>query len=963
MYLLKISYSFHRNDFNWLKMLRYYWVVESETMEEKMSTATLPYFYEYLGAGGVLVITPLTDRCYLCLMGALQMDLGGSPAGPAGTGKTETTKDLAKAVAIQCVVFNCSDGLDYKMMGRFFSGLAQSGAWCCFDEFNRIDIEVLSVIAQQLITIRTAKSLRLKRFMFEGREIKLNMTCAAFITMNPGYAGRTELPDNLKALFRPVAMMVPDYALIAEVILYSEGFENSKILAQKMVQMYKLCSEQLSQQDHYDFGMRAVKSVLVMAGALKRENPNQIEDITLIAALRDSNLPKFLAADAILFKGILSDLFPGLELPQADYGDLQNAIEETIKSKNLQTVPEFIIKIIQLYETMVVRWGVMLVGQAGAGKTSILHCLAGALSKLHRENIPGPNYRNVRLQTLNPKSITLDELYGAVNLATLEWKDGLLGLAVRSACYITAEEHQWVTCDGPVDAVWIENMNTVLDDNKMLCLANSERIKLTPWVHLIFEVQDLAQASPATVSRCGMVYVDAGELGWSPLVKSWLATIAIKHLHTILNDFIFQLFNEHVDDILFFSQRNCAFSINQVYVSKIIMLCTIFYALIRESKILNTLEKVDEAKVLLTKIFIWCTLWSIGSNFLDESRVKLEQFMRSRFEKRENLLPINSLWDYRLNIDTSEWNLWIEQTPAFIFNPDVAYFDLIVPTCDTSKFGYIAQILFRNKQAVMFTGDTGVGKSILAKEVLQRLSEHSIIPVILNFSAQTNSKRTQETMEARLDKRKKTLLGPPIGKQILYFIDDVNMPELDTYGSQPPIELLRQLLDFHGLYDREKLFWKDYVDVIIGAACAPPGGGRNVLTPRFVRHFSLLQLPSPNTDTLFTIFASILKGFFSDFGAAIRPLAEPIINAAVSIYNRIERELLPTPAKSHYTFNLRDLSKCVQGILQADSSNYGNMSQILRLFYHESLRVFHDRLINDEDKQYFKQILNETSLK
>jgi dynein heavy chain len=221
-------------------------------------------------------------------------------------------------------------------------------------------------------------------FLFEERQIPIKSEFGCHITMNPGYAGRTELPDNLKVLFRPVAMMIPDYGLIAEIMLGAEGFGNAKVLSKKMVQLYKLSSEQLSQQDHYDFGMRAVKSVLVMAGALKRANPDINEDAVLIRAMRDANVPKFLKDDLPLFAAIIQDLFPTVEIIDPDYSMLLKQIEIELRAKNKQPYPPFMEKVIYLFETFQVRFGVMLVGPTGGGKTTCYETLADVMTTLRK---------------------------------------------------------------------------------------------------------------------------------------------------------------------------------------------------------------------------------------------------------------------------------------------------------------------------------------------------------------------------------------------------------------------------------------------------------------------------------------------------------------------------------------------------------------------------------------------------
>eukprot|EP00767_Chilomastix_cuspidata_P003405 gnl/Chilomastix_cuspidata/3528.p1 GENE.gnl/Chilomastix_cuspidata/3528~~gnl/Chilomastix_cuspidata/3528.p1 ORF type:complete len:4397 (+),score=382.77 gnl/Chilomastix_cuspidata/3528:1904-13192(+) len=1015
--------------FEWLKRLRYYWQPTEGICTIQQINASFPYRFEYLGASGCLVITPLTDRCYMTLTGALNLKLGGAPAGPAGTGKTETVKDLAKALGVQCVVFNCSEGLDYVMMGGFFSGLAQCGAMCCFDEFNRIDIEVLSVIAQQILTIKEAIVAGKERFLFEGKEIKLDSSIGIFITMNPGYAGRTELPDNLKALFRSVSMMVPDYSLIAEIILFSEGFDSAKELSRKMVHLYRLSSEQLSQQDHYDFGMRALKAVLVMAGSLKREYSNLNEDTVLIRAMRDSNVPKFLAEDIDLFMGIVQDLFPGVRIPPVTQETLKKTVGEILKKRDFEEIPNQILKIIQLYETMEVRHGVMLVGPTTGSKTVIRNVLAESLNMLSDKG--SASYPNVRAYVLNPKCISMGELFGSFNDMTHEWKDGLVASIVRQIMKDTnIKLHHWVTFDGPVDTLWIENMNTVLDDNKTLCLANSERIKLNDRVHILFEVQDLAQASPATVSRCGMVYVDPETTnGWKPFVKTWCKYFVKEYnIPDEYHPLLLELFETYCEKGLHYVRKSGEIKEDIVSQDLGLVNTTARYfsatlvhnsALIRQEEVLVEKRKSEEAdpdeaerikprelpldfqflhKIGLgeaiiqffKQLFMFSFVWGIGGTSLAHSTEKFDDFAREVFgDSNEMPLfpPSGTVYDFfvdwtRLSLRQQEikqqladdpnaelklsalslttFTPWSAIIKPFEYNPNIPFSQILVPTIDTMRTTCIVDSMISSQFPILLSGESGTGKTVIVQQLLNTLSDkNKVLPIPINFSAQTPSKRTQEMIEVKMETRRKKIMSPPVNQTAVIFVDNFNLPSPDEYGSQPPIELIRQLIDMKGLYDRNELFFKDFINTVVIGACGPPGGGRNEITPRLSRHFILLSIPEATDQILTTIFQSILDGAWEQekFPDSVTSQSNKIVRATIALYREIAEQMRPTPSKIHYTFNLRDVSNVFSGLLMYRAKVLSSAEELYDSWAFETQRVFMDRLVNDTDKGVFIDII------
>ena len=305
------------SSFDWLYHMRFY-LDDSiadplARLQIRMADATFPYGYEYLGVPDRLVQTPLTDKCYLTLTQALNSQLGGSPFGPAGTGKTESVKALGVQLGRFVLVFCCDETFDFHAMGRIFVGLCQVGAWGCFDEFNRLEERILSAVSQQVQTIQQGLVQAATNPMTEvelvGKKLKINNRTGIFITMNPGYAGRSNLPDNLKKLFRSMSMTRPDQELIAQVLLFSKGFRAAEILASKIVPFFSLCSEQLSGQPHYDFGLRALKAVLASAGVLKRDQHSdseatdtETEERIMIQSVTETIVPKLVAEDVPLLK-------------------------------------------------------------------------------------------------------------------------------------------------------------------------------------------------------------------------------------------------------------------------------------------------------------------------------------------------------------------------------------------------------------------------------------------------------------------------------------------------------------------------------------------------------------------------------------------------------------------------------------------------------------------------------------
>ena len=746
-------------------------------------------------------------------------------------------------------------------------------------------------------------------------------------------------------------MITPDMDLICEIMLMSEGYRHGKLLARKFMILYRLSEALLSAQKHYDWKLRAVKTTLNVAGGMLRSDRESSEEQVLLRALRDFNVGKLVADDVSIFLGMLDDLFPKLRenLVRSRELEFENAIVEAAGAINLQAEDAFVLKCTQLRETLAVRWSVFLIGPAGCGKSELIKVLSKA------ENIHG---EKSTINALNPKSVSRNELYGYIHPATREWKDGLLSQIFRDLANTLTVKHEYLVLDGDIDAEWIESMNTVMDDNKTLTLASNERIPLTAPMRLLLEVENMTQASPATVSRGGVVFMNDEDVGWKPYVKSWIQNreIESERLH------LTALFGKYIPKVFDFLWKNLKSIVPIPDISKAQHLTYILEGMIGNGEEFFQNSKQigsDQANLLLEIIFVYSMIWScagsLASDRHNDHRTMFDKWYRAEFAEPVKFPDDATIFDFWVDQEMVRLSHWSQKTSPYVHQSGIVFGNIFVPTIETERLFFLLELLIRTKRACMLVGGAGTGKTTLMKDRLRNLDSDSYSHMNISMNCFTDSMLLQGAMESVIEKKTGRTFGPPGSKKLIYFIDDLNMPEVDKYGTQQPIAFLRQLFDYAGWYSRDKLVWREVHNVQV-TSCLNPTAGSFFIDRRLQRSYCTYSVSMPTSENLEYIFGSIISGHLLLFNPEVLKCAPKIVKATTEIHKLVADQFVPNAVKFHYIFNLRDISNIFEGILRSEAQYFTTPLLLIRLWMHECDRVFADRLITESDLTKYYEI-------
>lgn len=529
---------------------------------------------------------------------------------------------------------------------------------------------------------------------------------------------------------------------------------------------------------------------------------------------------------------------------------------------------------------------------------------------------------------------------------------------MRDQANLTSTGPKWIVLDGDIDPMWIESLNTVMDDNKVLTLASNERIALTKEMRLLFEISNLRTATPATVSRAGILYINPQDLGWTPFVTSWTNSRPDPHERKFLELF----FPKYIPVLL--EQKKKYKKITPISdIAMIQMTCYLLDCLLTPTNVPQ-----DSSREIYEKYFCFAAIWGFGSAcFQDQLLDWRNEFNKGWIAEFKDIKfpTVGTVFHFYIDPVTKDFEPWTNMVGKYEMDTDIPLQATLVPTADTTRLRWFMDLLIERKHPVMLVGGAGSGKSVIVSDKLQSLSDNYAVQNV-PFNFYTTSEMLQKILEKPLEKKAGRNFGPPGNKTMIYFIDDMNMPMVDAYGTVQAHTIIRQFIDYRHWYDRTKLTLKDIQNVQFVASMNPTSGSFSI-NPRLQRHFCVFSVNYPTGDPLFNIYNEILMQHINNpankFGPGVQKICESLIYAALSLHQRMGQVFLPTAIKFHYTFNMRDLANIFQGILFGNGETCPDANHLIRLWVHEADRVYCDKLVDASDIEAYDKVIADVAKK
>lgn len=501
--------------------------------------------------------------------------------------------------------------------------------------------------------------------------------------------------------------------------------------------------------------------------------------------------------------------------------------------------------------------------------------------------------------------------------------------------------------------MWIESLNTLMDDNKVLTLASNERIALSRNMRLLFEIANLRTATPATVSRAGILYINPADVGWNPFVTSWIDTRTNPSEKATLTI----LFDKYIPPCLEVVRAKFKKITPIVDVAHLNMLCLLLDCFMTPENV-----PPDCPKDWYEIYFVFSIIWAFGSALFQDQitdwRNEFSKWFLNEF-KSVKFPPGGNVFSYYIEKESKKFSPWTDLVQEFELDHEVPLQATLVNTAETTRIRFFIDHLMAKKCPVMLVGPAGSGKTVCVQEKLNSLSEaFAVTSVPFNFY--TNSEMLQSILEKPLEKKAGRVFAPPGTKTMIYFVDDMNMPEVDKYYTVQPHTLLRQYMDYQHWYDRIKLSMKEIHNIQF-ISCMNPTAGSFTINPRLQRHFCVFSVGFPSQEACLHIYNSIYSQHIATpskkFVPGLEKAASDVVYAALLVHLKTSTTFLPTAVKFHYTFTLRDLSNIFQGMLFATGDATRTSTDVMRLWMHEASRVYKDKLVDRRDQLNWTKML------